>query len=381
MHIHYMPPTWAEDRELLRREPYWEFLSRPDSGKSVQGWATAERMIKDMDAAGIDRVVLQGEYFFAHESAVRRNNQVLDILARWPDRVLAFAAIQPKAGPAALDELKRCLDHGMRGVGEISAYAQGYTLDDPDFLRMAEKCIEYEIPLLLHANEEVGRFYRGKATTPLAHYYQLASRYPELKLVLAHWGGGLFFYEIMPEVRKTLRNVWYDTAAAPLLYPTATVFAIALQCLSPHKVLYASDYPLLLYPRRQQEPDFRPFIREIEQAGLDAQVLENVMGNNAGRLLGLIPIDEPIADQAPRPAKPQPVPPAASGGGKITDNMSVSWVAHTWPVTREIFERYHIPWQETTVPFWEPIVQSAVARGLGPDERRRLIDELIKATQ
>ncbi len=146
MHLHYMPPSWAEDREFLRREPYWEFLAQPDTSKSVQGWATAERMIADMDRAGIDKVVMQGEYFFTHESAIRRNDRVIELMRRWPDRIMAFAALQPKAGTAALDELKRCVDHGMCGVGEMSAYAQGHTLQDRNFLRMADSCVKKYSP-------------------------------------------------------------------------------------------------------------------------------------------------------------------------------------------------------------------------------------------
>ncbi len=78
----------------------------------------------------------------------------------------------------------------MRGVGELGPYGQGYRLDDADFLRLAEACIRLDIPLNLHTNEEVGHYYPGKATTPLVHYYELAVRYPELKLILAHWGAG-----------------------------------------------------------------------------------------------------------------------------------------------------------------------------------------------
>ena len=122
------------------------------------------------------------------------------------------------------------------------------------------------IPPNLHTNEEVGHFYPGKAVTPLRDYYRLASRYPELKLILAHWGGGIFFYEMMPEVRRVLRNVWYDTAASALQYPTQDIFGVALRCVDHRKLLYASDYPLRLYPRRQSGPDFRPFLAEIARS-------------------------------------------------------------------------------------------------------------------
>jgi uncharacterized protein len=104
----------------------------------------------------------------------------------------------------------------------------------------------------------VGPYYLGKAATPLADYYDTAVAHPTLPLILAHWGGGLLFYEQMPRLRRHLQNVYYDTAASPLLYPTATIFPTALACVSPHKLLYGSDFPLLLYPRRQTSPDFAP---------------------------------------------------------------------------------------------------------------------------
>jgi hypothetical protein len=210
-HIHFTPPEMAANlAAFAEQEPYWGLLVMGDAANhTVQGWATAERMIVDMDRAGVDRVMLMGEYRQRHEACVARNDQALALLRRWPDRISAFAVVQPKAGRGALDELARCLDAGMAGVGELGPYGQGYTLDDPDFLRLAEACIRRDVPLNLHVSEEIGHFYLGKSTTPLLHYYRLACRYPELKLILAHWGGGLLFYEIMPEVRRNLRNVWF----------------------------------------------------------------------------------------------------------------------------------------------------------------------------
>jgi len=39
-----------------------------------------------------------------------------------------------------------------------------------------------------------------------------------LKIVCAHWGGGLPFYALMPEVGKSFTNVFFDTAATVFLY-------------------------------------------------------------------------------------------------------------------------------------------------------------------
>lgn len=373
-HIHFTPPAMAEDlASFSAQEPYWGLLLNPVPGqRSIQGWATPERMISDMDRAGIDRVVILGEYRLRHETSVERNDQALDILRRWPDRVSAFACIQPKAGEKALSELKRCLDGGMCGVGESNPYGQGHTFADPDFLRLVEACIDYDIPLNLHVSEEVGHYYPGKSTTSLRHYYELARRYPELKLILAHWGGGLFLYELMPEVRVDLHNVWYDTAASPLLYPTPDIFDVALRCVDHRKVLFGSDYPLLIVPREQTEPGFELFLRQIDALGLDPAVYDDILGNNAARLFGWLPEDSlspPVVQTSDRPTLPPPVE-------RIEGSLPVLLVARTWPETTRIFERFGIPCEDSPVPEWEPVVQAAAARGFGPDRQRLLLDAL-----
>jgi predicted TIM-barrel fold metal-dependent hydrolase len=379
-HVHFMPPELAEHLSAFaEQEPYWGLLLTGNPpAHSVQGWASPERMIDDMDRAGIDRVLIQSEYRMTHQACVARNNQALELVRRWPNRVSAFACLQPKAGAVAMDELQRCLDGGLLGVGELNPYGQAHTLEDPDFLRMVEACIRHNVPLNLHVSEEIGHFYLGKTPTPLMHYYQLACRYPELKLVLAHWGGGLLFYEIMPEVRRALRNVWYDTAASPLLFPTERIFRQALQCVDHTKLLYGSDYPLLLYPRRQAEPDFRPFLGEIDCLGLSPEVYADLMGNNAARLLGLM---------APLPPTPAPdtrpryslILTDLAGQTDISLFMAISAVADKWPVTQAIFEKHGLPWRDSPVAYWEPIAQAAAARGWTPTQQLRLLAELRTA--
>ena len=117
-HIHFTPPELkARLAQFAEEEPYWGLLLSPPNGKSIQGWADPERMIADMDAAGIDKVIIVGEYFRQHDACVERNNQAIDLVNRYPGRVLALATLQPAAGDRAIDELKRCLDAGLHGVG------------------------------------------------------------------------------------------------------------------------------------------------------------------------------------------------------------------------------------------------------------------------
>lgn len=372
-HVHYTPPSLAADLEsFAQREPLWG-LMLTGGAKSIQGWAEAETMIAEMDAADLDHVILLGEYRLQHDSCVARNNQAIEIIRRWPARVSAFAVLQPADPERAIDELDRCLDAGMRGVGELNPYGCGVRLDDRRFLQVVEACILRQVPLNLHINEAVGHYYPGKSTTPLVHYDQLIGRYPELTLILSHWGGGMLFYELMPEVRKRLRNVYYDCAASPLLYPSEKIFSIALSCVEQHKILYGSDYPLNLYPGKHRQPGFKPFLDEIESLGLPEETLDKILGGNAARLLGL-------TSAAPA-ARKEPLAPRArqradTGAAEITAQMSVQWVAHAWPQTQAVFERYGIAWQDQPVPYWEPIAQAAAAQGYSADQRQRLLEDL-----
>ena len=104
----------------------------------------------------------------------------------------------------------------------------------------------------------------------------VAERFPDVRWVFAHWGGGLPFYALMPEVKEALANVYFDSAVSPFLYD-ARVFDVAARVLGAGQILFGSDFPLL------------PASRVMEQARsmLDIPTAQAVLGGNAARLLGL----------------------------------------------------------------------------------------------
>ena len=61
---------------------------------------------------------------------------------------------------------------------------------------------------------------------------------------MTHWGGGIIFYEMMKEVSELMSNVFYDTAATPLLYKNE-IFGASLNIIGAKKILFGSDYPLI----------------------------------------------------------------------------------------------------------------------------------------
>jgi predicted TIM-barrel fold metal-dependent hydrolase len=87
---------------------------------------------------------------------------------------------------------------------------------------------------------------------------------------------GLPFYELMPEVAKAMTNVYYDTAASPLLY-SKRIYAIASEIVGAGKILFGTDFPLIS-PKR--------YLEEIKEAGLGEEDQKKILGFNAARLLG-----------------------------------------------------------------------------------------------
>jgi uncharacterized protein len=51
------------------------------------------------------------------------------------------------------------------------------------------------------------------------------------------------------------------------------------------RIMFGSDYPLLLYPRKIREPAFDRFLEEISAAGLNTEEKEKILGANFSRLL------------------------------------------------------------------------------------------------
>ena len=93
----------------------------------------------------------------------------------------------------------------------------------------------------------------------------------------AHWGGGLPFYALMPEVKKALGQVYFDSAASPYLYSPQIYTEIAA-LVGDQQVLFGSDYPLLT-PRR--------LLRDIDSLHLPESTRNQLLYANAASLLGI----------------------------------------------------------------------------------------------
>ena len=243
-HVHvHTPETIRDWKDIAESEPYFGLLA----GGKVQRWATAADVLAAMAQDGIDESWICGFAFNDLGRCREANDYVLEACAGSGGRLRPLCVVPPLARGAAA-EVERCAALGAIGVGELFPDGQVWCVDDVrETWRLAAVCHENSLFLSVHAAEPVGRDYPGKGRTGPRELFALARNHPELRILMAHLGGGLFLYETMADAELELQNVYYDIAALPFLYDARMLSAA--MAIVPQKLLYGSDFPILRYPR------------------------------------------------------------------------------------------------------------------------------------
>jgi hypothetical protein len=272
-HTHIFPAWLRERRDEYSKcdRCFSQLYSQPKAKI-----ATAEELISSMDEAGIDLSIVLNAGWVSHELCVRTNDYILDSVSRYPTRLIGFCAIQPQVGDAAMAEIERCAEAGARGIGELRSDVQGFDLaDKPTMEPIVDAALKHNLIFLTHASEPVGHEYFGKGSITPDILYSFITTFPKLKIVCAHWGGGLPFYALMPEVANALTNVFFDTAATVFLY-RPEVFDRVSSIIGSDKILFGTDYPLMHQDR---------VTAQIRSSSLSEEDKARILGANAQKLL------------------------------------------------------------------------------------------------
>lgn len=298
-HVHLYPPEVNRDPAgwaAARGEGHWATLCtrvRKD-GRAVQGFPSVDELLRAMDAADVARAVLQGWYWERAESCAEQNRFYEKCVRAHPDRLSACAAVHPSEGAEAV---RRAADAGFVGLGELSPHShelagQGTARGEWDAIFSAAG--EAGLAVCAHITESAGeagaRKYPGKVETPLGCFTRWARAHPATRFVLAHWGARLpLDAELGAEARK-LTNVFYDTAASPLIYgarASAGIWREMTEAVGADRILFGTDYPLTLYPRNENaspHDSMALLAAEARGSGLGDEVLRAILGANAKRV-------------------------------------------------------------------------------------------------
>lgn len=275
-HTHIFPEEIRKNRgKYFSAEPAFKQLYQAPKSRLIG----AQEMLASMDASHVDKSVIFG---FPWQNSLlfkQHNDYISEVVSRYPDRFIGLGCFDPFSDEAA-EEAERCLQKGaLSGIGELAFYQSGVERSSLNRLKpIMQICQDRDLPVLIHTNEPIGHAYPGKTPNTLAQIYQLIRTFPQNKIILAHWGGGLFFFGLLKkEVKDSFKNVYFDTAASPYLYDTA-VYRLAIELVGIKKILFGSDFPLLSPTR---------YFGEMKAAGLAQDEIQQICGLNAAALLKL----------------------------------------------------------------------------------------------
>lgn len=273
-HTHAFPPRMIERRgRLVPVDASFAELYGDARAKMV----SADALLESMDRAGVDVSIVCGFWWEHADLAEEHAAYLLDAAASSNGRLIPFVPVAA-TGPALSDTLARMVRHGARGLGEVRTGppGNGVLLD----AALQEAAAVHGLPALVHASETVGHAYPGKGGGyEVGALWRLLEERPAVRVIAAHWGGGLPFFALMPELRAHIDagRLAFDTAASAFLYEPR-VFEAVLNLVGLRAVLWGSDFPL-----RDQARDRA----EAEAALPDEVARVAVLGENAASFLNL----------------------------------------------------------------------------------------------
>lgn len=228
---------------------------------------TADRLIADLDEAGIRRGVVLSVGFWLGEGGTRRmidvedgatavrmeNDWTAEQVARYPDRLVMACGINPLRD-FAVAELVRC-SRIPNVIGmKINVGDAGVRFDDPAHVAKLRALFaaanENGMAMIVHL--EPGRFY-GPAEVEL-FLDQIASAAPDVTIQIAHLAGdgpGITSPEALEAFARLraagdprTRNLWFDFAGlvhAGISAAQAELMATRMRQIGLDRILFASD--------------------------------------------------------------------------------------------------------------------------------------------
>jgi predicted TIM-barrel fold metal-dependent hydrolase len=298
--VHFATPGWVEALESnagyprLARDPATgnrRLYYQAEAGEPLPDTLLEKLLdigagrIAAMDAAGVDVAVLsltapgveQLEPAAATTLAREANDELARAIAWHPDRLQGYAALSPKDTGTAVKELERAVKElGLKGWKTHSNYGDSY-LDEKRYWPLLAKAEELDVPIYLHPTVPMikefwtyglalaGPAFGFGAETSLTMMRLIMSgaldAFPDLKVVIGHYGEGLPFLldridfaanfqhvsadsgAFVPLKRKPsdyLReNTWVSTSCNYL--PGA--FLCTKDALGMERIVFGSDYP------------------------------------------------------------------------------------------------------------------------------------------
>jgi predicted TIM-barrel fold metal-dependent hydrolase len=260
---HELTAYWEEELRRELPEGAEIFDAHVHLGDDIDGMSGRyDDLLAVMDEYGVSRA-----FMFCMDEPDRHpafgapNDRTLAHAERSEGRLIPFVRLD--LGESPIEEAKRCLDRGARGI-KLHPRAQRFLLNDERLRPVFALAAEREVPILIHG---------GRGLPPIADdLATVVEEYPEAQLIIAH--AGIADLAGLAAAFAGKAGVFFDTSA----WSPIDLLDFFRQ-ISPEQVVYASDFPY-----GQQPSSLLIALRTAKVAGLDERQIRDMLAGNANRI-------------------------------------------------------------------------------------------------
>lgn len=262
--------------------------------------ASIDRLIGEMDAAGIDKTLLVAVDFelawgSRTYSAREFNDLIGEAYRKYPDRIIPYAGIDPRRGVGAIEELKRCVE--VLGCQGMKLWPlTGFVPDEIAYYPLYEQAARLGINIVVHTGMGPPDSYL-RYCRPV-YVDKIAVDFREIVFIMAHFGAP--WVEEALAVAGKNGNVYADISAwqhTHAVFPMALYQTISMAKLmhgSVRKVLFGTDFPCFaeLYSQKAwvqciRDLAYPPPLQIMGLPEITDQDKESILGKNAQAALKL----------------------------------------------------------------------------------------------
>lgn len=267
-HVHL--PRYRQLSQCARKWYLTSFPSEEVYDEFCDAYSDPGRYCELMAQEGIDYAVILAEET-PDVTGIADNGMVADF-CRGRSKLIPFCTIDPLRCSDMPGKLRALADDGFRGLKLYPTY-NFYYPNDPAMYPLYEAAQELKLPVMFHTGSSVFKNSRLKYGNPI-FYDDLAVDFPDLTIIMCHGGRGCWYDEAMA-VTKLHSNVYIDVAGLPP--KKLPEYFPRLQHMA-DKFLFGTDWPA---------QDAAKNAEAVLRLGLPDEATENILGNNAKRILGL----------------------------------------------------------------------------------------------
>ncbi len=243
-----------------------------------------------------------------------------------PGKFITCSHVPVHEGVSAINELKRAIEElGLNGVTLVSSYTN-ITLDSEIMMPLYEEIIRYDVPIVVHPTLRRPLWGGDKydLSTTISREYDIAKcvvevlygvlpRFPELKFLMPHFGGGMQILKYrllsshqpkdwdLPEgvrghgltprelkerglwddFHKNFDKIYFDTAG---FGGSRVTLEAAVSGFKRDRITFGTDYP---YEFREPR-DVKEYISEIKSLNISEDDKKDILGRNVLRLFKIL---------------------------------------------------------------------------------------------